>query len=70
MTPKKNDFLKQGRCEGCGAYPGERHTDNCPWLKTSLKIWHEKRAIQDMIEKYIDINGIVDEIYKWKKGGI
>ncbi len=61
------DFLEQSKCEECGVYPGDTHKDGCPRLKRITKEQYEKQKIRDMIEEFIDVEGIVDKIYEMRK---
>lgn len=61
---KTVNFLEQSKCEGCGVYPGSTHKDDCSWLKGRVKERQEKQKIRDMIEKFIDVEGLVDKIYE------
>ena len=56
------DILENSKCEGCGVYPSQTHKEGCWWLKKSLEDARKRQKIQDMVEKHIDIDGIVDDI--------
>jgi hypothetical protein len=56
------DILESSKCEGCGVYPGQSHKDGCWWLKKSSEEARKRQKIRDMVEEYIDIDGIVERI--------
>ena len=64
---KTFNFLEQSKCEGCGVYPSDTHKDGCPWLEKATKEQREKQKIRDMIEEFINVDGIVNKIYEMSK---
>jgi hypothetical protein len=58
------DILEASKCEGCGVYPSQTHKDGCPWLVKVQIEQGAKRKLREMIEEFIDIDGLVDRIYE------